>query len=917
MNPTEIADALEAIASQPYDPEEFPYAFGLATGLDPTTVTKLRPGARSLNRSKLPGGVLMNKKFHFAPAEPGEVDAVLELLRVQKANDKHKPAVLIATDGETLAAEHLATGETHRCAFADLHRHFGFFLPAAGMTRFKAAEENEVDVRATGKLAKLYDALLKKNPDWKSEARRHELNQFMTRLIFCLFAEDVGIFPKDQFSRLITNHAGERGAEAHIAIVQAFTAMARPASERGALPDWAHAFEYVNGGLFAGVIDCPVFDPIAWGYFTDAARLDWKEINPDIFGSMIQSVADASMRGELGMHYTSVPNILKVLGPLFLDDLDAEIEAAWDNAAGLEKVLKRLGRIRVFDPACGSGNFLVIAYRELRKREMTILDRIKALKGEGQTRLWSSISLANFHGIEIADFAAETAKLALFIAEYQSNAAMAELFGGTASALPLRDGGHIICDNALRVDWDTVCPPPKGDEEVFIAGNPPFVGFNSRNKSQSADMAKVLQGRLNKFDRLDLVICWFVKAADYLRKNGGRAALVSTSSISQGVSVGILWPEVVRDGVEIDFAYRPFLWSNNAADNAAVSCVIVGLSKPGNSIRRIFDGELIQSVPRISSYLIAAPDVPVNGKARPIFDVPKMDVGSIARDDGNLIFDENSRREIENSYPQASKFLRRYMGAQEVTRGIIRYCLWARPSDLSEVESVPPFRERLEKVADFRSASDAAVTREAAKTPHVFGQITGLGIAINHAILMPRTSSSRRPYLPVELVDSNVIASADCQVLFDAPLWCFSILASKLHYVWVSTVSGRMKNDFRYSSTLCWHVFPVPRFTEAQLDALSDSARVILKTRYLHHPKTIADLYDPEKMPEDLREVHRRNDELLESMYIGRPFRNDTERLEKLFKLYAARVEKLKAEGDGKLGAKSKTKSKSKTRGAA
>ncbi|MEQ8405775.1 MAG: lactate dehydrogenase [Oceanicaulis sp.] len=894
MNPTEIADALEAIAAKPFDPEEFPFAFGLATGLDPTTVTKLRPGTRSLNRSKLPGGVLMNKKFHYAPAEPGEVDAALELLRAQKANERHKPAVLIATDGEMLAAEHLATGETHRCAFKDLYRHFGFFLPAAGMSRFKAAEENEVDVRATGKLAKLYDALLKKNPDWKSEARRHELNQFMTRLIFCLFAEDVGIFPKDQFCRLIINHSGEKGAEAHVAIVHAFKAMARPKAERGDLPAWTHEFEYVNGGLFSGPIDCPVFDSVAWGYFNDAARLDWKEINPDIFGSMIQSVADASMRGELGMHYTSVPNILKVLGPLFLDDLDAEIEKAWDKAAGLEKVLKRLGRIRVFDPACGSGNFLVIAYRELRKREMTVLDRLKALKGEGQTRLWSSISLANFHGIEIADFAAETAKLALFIAEYQANAAMAQLFGGTASALPLRDGGHIVCGNALRLDWDEVCSPPKGEEEVFIAGNPPFLGDGSRSAEQNADMDHVLAAHLDAHRRIDFVSCWIFKAASYIRGRAARSALVSTNSVSQGQSVGALWRHVLKDGIEIGFAHRTFKWRNNASSNAAVMCVVIGLRNSNPSPKRIFDGEVEKIASNINAYLLDGPNIFVNASSSSRFHLPKMVYGNKPVDGKNFLLSAEEARKLVENEPKSEQLLRRYFGAQELINGGVRYCLWIEDQDIATANEIKEIRDRIERIREFRIASKNPATKPAADTPHKFWYIGGR--TAKSAIFVPSVSSERRPYLPVDLFGPYAVASNLNFVLYDAPEWCLALIASRLHLVWIGTVCGKLKSDFRYSNTLGWNTFPVPRFTDTQLEELNASARAILKTRYLHHPKTIAELYDPDKMPDDLREVHRRNDELLERMYIGRPFRNDTERLEKLFKLYAARVEKLKGE---------------------
>ncbi|WP_309301314.1 type IIL restriction-modification enzyme MmeI [Roseovarius sp. TE539] len=342
---------------------------------------------------------MLSKKFYYAPAELGDFEGVLEKLRAAKNTAKHKPAILITTDGVDLVAEHLASGETLRCPYSEMHHHFGFFLPAAGMTRYKAAEENEVDGKATDKLAKLYDALLRKNPGWADEARRHDLNQFMTRLVFCFFAEDVGIFSKDQFTRLVVNHAGEKGAEAHVAIVHAFEAMSLPCEAREDLPTWTHELEYVNGGLFSDHIDCPEFDKIARGYFQDAARLDWQEINPDIFGSMIQSIGDPKARGELGMHHTSVPNILKVLGPLSVDDLDASIEKAWNKPNALKKVLERLGRIQVLDLACGSGNFLVVAYRQLREREMRILARLGDLSGQTQVQMWSSISLANFHGV--------------------------------------------------------------------------------------------------------------------------------------------------------------------------------------------------------------------------------------------------------------------------------------------------------------------------------------------------------------------------------------------------------------------------------------------------------------------------------------------------------------------------------------
>ena len=590
MNPTEIADALDQIARAPFDAATFGFSFAEATDNAVAAVSKLRSGAT--NKSDQPNGVLHGTRFHYAPALPGLTDVTLDALRTSKRSLKSKPAILIATDGLTIAAEHPKSGDTLHCDFADLGTQFAFFLPAAGKDRYKAAEENPVDVKATGKLAKLYDALLKTNPDWATPERRHDMNLFMTRLIFCLFSEDVGVFPENQFSHALFSYSGNKGEHAADTLIHAFTAMNRPKADRVGLPAWAAAFEYVNGGLFAGAITAPRFDPIAFRYLRDAADLNWKLINPDIFGSMIQSIADAKARSELGMHYTSVPNIMKVLGPLFLDDLDAALDKAWDRAAGLRAQLLRLSNIRVFDPACGSGNFLVVAYRCLRDREIRILKRLGELEANPQNVMFSSVSLNQFYGIELTDFAAETAKLALFIAEYQANARFADVFGRMPALLPLRDGGNIHCGNSLRLDWDQVCPPPLEGEEVYIAGNPPFLGKAKQDKNQKADRDFVFTGKIKTFKALDFVAGWTFKAGNYIRGRRAKAALVSTNSLCQGASVPLLWPTVLGDDIEIFFAHRSFKWRNSAAKNAAVICAITGLQNVSTAPKRLFDGEL-------------------------------------------------------------------------------------------------------------------------------------------------------------------------------------------------------------------------------------------------------------------------------------------------------------------------------------
>jgi hypothetical protein len=889
MNPTEIYEALADLARKTFQATEFPFEFALATDNAPATIAKLKGG--TYNKSDIPGGVLLNQKFHFAPALPGMSAASLDALRASKRNAKHKPAILIATDGVEVAAEHPKSGDTLYCAFSELGDRFGFFLPAAGKERYRAAEENPVDVKVAGKLAKLYDALIRKNPDWAEKARQHDMNQLMTRLIFCMFAEDVGIFPEDQFSRLIFTHAGDRGEGMREVLINAFTAMKTPKSERAALPAWTREFEYVNGGLFAGRIDAPVFDVTATRYLKDVCAEKWTGINPDIFGSMIQSVANAKLRSELGMHYTSVPNIMKVLGPLFLDDLDAEIEKAWDRERALRQVLDRIAKIRVFDPACGSGNFLVVAYRSLREREIKVLTRLAELSGGRQTEMWSVVPIRNFYGIELTDFAVETAKLALFIAEYQSNALFKEAFGRKPADLPLRDAANIVCDNALRVDWEQVCPVPDDGGEVFIAGNPPFLGKAQQEDDQKADKDAVFSAVTKKYKAFDYVAGWFYKAGQYIEGRNAQAALVSTNSIVQGDAVSTIWPLVLGTGREIFFAHRTFKWRNNASANAAVMCVIVGIRNRSAAPKTLIDGDLSFAAANINAYLLDGPDLAVTRQSSSLFGLPDMQFGNMAYDAGNLLMTREDREKLLEDHPEAAVFVRRFVGSQELIKGIDRYCLWIDDDRLEDAMAIPGLAGKVEATRLARLDMKDKAGKALANRAHQFREHYA---PKGHAFLVPGVSSERRPYLPIDRVGADTIASNLNFALYDAPDWCMALIASRLHLVWIGTVCGKLKSDFRYSNTLGWNTFPVPKFTEDQLASLTASAMGILRCRYGHYPATIAELYDPDKMPDDLRAVHKANDDLLEGMYIGRPFRNDTERLEHLFKLYAARVKKLK-----------------------
>lgn len=880
MNPTEIADALDAIAKAEFDPNEFGYSFAQATDNAQATVAKLKAG--TTNKSDIPGGVLLNAKFHYAPALPGMAAEMLDALRASKRTAKAKPAILVATNGEMIAAEHPKSGETLHCSFADLGTHFSFFLPAAGKERYRAAEENPVDIKATGKLAKLYDALLKANPDWAKPERRHAMNLFMTRLIFCLFSEDVGVFKEDQFSFAVFSFSGNKGEHARETLVQAFAAMNLPQGQRDGLPAWTEKFEYVNGGLFADAIEAPEFDPISFRYLRDAAELDWKLINPDIFGSMIQSIADPKARAELGMHYTSVPNIMKVLGPLFLDDLDEALEKAWDKPAALKAQLHRLSKIRVFDPACGSGNFLVVAYRQMREREIRILKRLGELEGNEHFAMFSSVSLNQFYGIELTDFAAETAKLALFIAEYQANARFADVFGRMPALLPLRDGGQITCGNALRLDWSAICPRPIGGEELFVAGNPPYLGAKKREEWQTEDMCYC---GLSDLLLLDYVAAWFFKASEYSAENV-QFSFVATSSICQGEQVAPLWSKLLTNGLRIKFAYRPFEWSNSAADNAGVWVTIVGLSWRKLQQSQLFEGDIVNFGNEISPYLLVDKFVPVKAESCPLFPLPDMVMGSNPVDGKWLSVSDSEREDIIDAYPDADQFIRPYLGGNELLEEVSRYCLWIGDENLTTALHIPPISRKIDGCRTYRQTAGRDA-RKVAHVPHRFCYSTYSDAV---ALAVPNSQSSDRQFVPCVMVPAGVILSKEAFAIYNPPGHTLALISSEMHRLWLSTVGGRIGNGFRYSVKLVYNTFPIPKFTSDQVEQLSASGRRILKTRYQHYPKPVSELYDPAKMPDDLRAVHRENDELLEGMYIGRPFRNDTERLEKLFKLYAARM---------------------------
>jgi len=924
MNAVEIEEAVSALAEQPFDAAEFPYAFLEAFANKKTTIKKLKSG--SSNSSDIEGGVLQRSNIHLKICPEGEVTKTLATLRASPATGKAKAKFVLATDGIDLEAEDLISGETIACAYADFPDHFGFFLALAGITTVAQIRENTFDIRATSRLNRLYVELLKTNPDWGTATRRPDMNHFMARLIFCFFAEDTDIFVGDNLLTATIEQMSARDASnTHQVIGEIFRAMNTRIEDRAAagLPRWVDVFPYVNGGLFSGSTDVPCFSKIARSYLLHIGKLDWTKINPDIFGSMIQAVADDEERGALGMHYTSVPNILKVLNPLFLDDLRARLEEAGTNARKLLNLRRRMAKIRVFDPACGSGNFLVIAYKEMRAIEYEINKR------RGESHLGSEIPLTNFRGIELRDFPAEIARLALIIAEYQCDVTYRGQKEALAEFLPLDTQNWITCGNALRLDWLSICPPTgtgvkhhaedlfqspldqaqidfeNEGGETYICGNPPYLGSKWQSAEQKSDLKLIFDGRTKSWKSLDYVAGWFMKAADYGTHTNAVAAFVSTNSINQGQQVPILWPLVFATGHEIAFAHSSFKWANLASHNAGVTVAIVGLSNHAGPVRKLFSvGEdkgsaVLKEAENINAYLVAGANSSVEQIRNPITGVSRMLFGNMPRDGGNFILSDQEKRNVLEKHKEIGRFIRPYIGSEQMIQGKVRWCIWIEEPDVSFAEGHPFLSDVLEKVRLFRSKSAAESTRDFSSKPHRFVQIAGT--AKKHSLAVAKVSSENRLYLPVDLLNGDVIISDLLFALYDAPLWNMALIASRLHLVWIATVCGKLKTDFRYSNTLGWNTFPVPKLTQKNKDDLTTCAENILLAREAHFPATIADLYKSGKrrgatngsdrdrintMPENLRAAHDRNDEVLERAYIGRRFRNDTERLEKLFEMY-------------------------------
>jgi len=905
MNAIEIEEAISALFDKPCEPETFPAEFLEAFGNKTTTIKRLQSAA---SLSDIEGAVLLRNNIHLKVCSEGLVGSVFNQLKISPTTTKNKVKFIFVTDGTTVEAEDLSGDAPLVCEYQDFPNHFGYFLPLAGIETVKQIRDSSFDIRATSRLNKLYVELLKDNPDWGTSENRHEMNHFMARLIFCFFAEDTDIFRGNRlFTTTIEQMSDRDSSNTHQVIGEIFRAMDAKIELRpeARLPRWAETFPYVNGGLFSGSIKVPKFSKISRSYLLHIGSLDWTKINPDIFGSMIQAVADDEERSELGMHYTSVPNILKVLNPLFLDELRQQLELAGDNARTLLNLRKRISRIRVFDPACGSGNFLVIAYKQLRELENVINER------RGEFGRQSEIPLTNFRGIEIRDFSAEIARLALIIAEYQCDLFYRGQKEALAVFLPLDSHNWITCGNALRIDWLSLCPPTgtaiklTGDDlfdvlldqaeidfkneggETYICGNPPYKGNAKKSADQKLDMSNLFNKKIDGWGLFDYVCCWFFKAHEYAKHTQTKFAFVATNSVTQGQHVTGFWRLLFEDGLKFNFAVRSFKWKNLAANDAGVIVVCIGAGTPAPNVE-IYDEDKKISTKNINAYLMAADDYWITPSSTPISDIQTMQKGNYYGMSEYLIFDSVRAAEYLKDGLGAS-YIKKFYGSSEVIKARPRACFWFPEEPPVKVLSIADIKERINQVESARQNSKDAVSNGMVKRPHQFREMRSCK---NSFLAIPVVSSENRSYLPVDLLDNQSVISNKCFALYDAPLWSMAIIASRLHWAWIGTVCVRLGMSFSYSNTLGWNTFPVPRLTEKNKADLTKCAEDILLARESHFPSSIADLYEQELMPQNLLDAHNHNDEVLERIYIGRQFKNDTERLEKLFEMYAKMTSK-------------------------
>jgi hypothetical protein len=807
--------------------------------------------------------------------------------------EEELPHYVLVSDFENFRLHDLETGMEHDFHLRELPGKIHLFGFISGYKRQTYQDGDPVNVRVAERMGGLHDTLR------ASGYAGHVLERFLVRLIYCLFADDTGVFPKDHFHFFLerTNPNGSDTGAVLSAIFQ--TLNQAPEARQATLDEDLQLFPFVDGGLFEEALPIPAFDRDMRAQLLACCAFDWSKVSPAIFGSMFQSVMDAAARRSLGAHYTSEKNILKAVHGLFLDELIEEFRAGRRDARRLRALHDRIAGLRFLDPACGCGNFLVITYRELRRLEIAILKQLRALSGRAAHQLAldarelvSRIDVDSLYGIELEEFPARIAEVAIWLTDHQMNMELSEEFGLTYVRLPLRKSANIVQGNALRMDWARLVPKPAdgGRTSVYILGNPPFVAKKARSPEQNEDMEAVFAPWMENHGVLDYVCSWYAKAAEYIRSTSVQAAFVSTNSITQGEQVGVLWRPLLEVPLHINFAHRTFRWSNEARGVAAVFCVIIGFAGFERRRKLLYDYETPDAEPmeieakNINPYLVDGRNILLVNRNEPLCDVPSLSFGSMPNDDGNLLFTDGEKEEFLRREPEAAKFVHPLISGQEFLHGERKWCLWLAEAAPAEIRRLTEVRRRVEAVREYRLESKRVATQKLAQVPYLFGEIRQ---PREDFLLVPLTSSENRKYIPMGLFGKENIVNNTCGVLPGSDLFHFGVLSSTMHMAWTRQVCGRLEGRYRYSTNIVYNNFPWPKtITAVQRKRVERKAQGVLDVRASLAGSTLADLYDPLAMPRALVDAHNELDAAVDSCYRARAFRSDLERLEFLFDLY-------------------------------
>ncbi len=847
-------------------------------------------GGRGRIDSFIPGKLIVEHKSRGKDLAVAYEQAQEYFMALPEAE---RPRYIITSDFARIHLYDLKDKKQVQCELNQLPQKASWFKFLLEGEDAAITEETPINRNAAYAISKLHEALLRAN------FKGRDLEIFLTRLLFCLFADDTSIFGENGIFRRLVERTRQDGTDLGSGLAELFDVLNQPEAERQKnLDDTLAAFAYVNGSLFSERTRITSFDSGLRDLLMTCIALDWSEISPAIFGAMFQGVLEEhdtdarrqATRRELGAHYTSERNILRVINPLFMDDLRAEFEAARRSKPRLQALYDKLPNLTFFDPACGCGNFLVIAYRELRRLENEVIAELFNVgRGRGllDVATLCRVKVSQFYGIEIDEAAAHIARVALWITDHQQNLEAAKRFGNTRATVPLVDSPHIVCGNALQVEWSTVIDAGRCN---FIFGNPPFVGGKFQSPAQKGDM-ELVASKLKNYGLLDYVAGWYVKAAEFAKGTRIAVAFVSTNSIVQGEQVAVLWSWLLRQGISINFAHRTFRWTNEGKAIAAVHCVIVGFSYV-NAVRKvIFDyATIADATPReivskqINPYLTDAPLVVLENRSFPICNVPQIGIGNKPIDGGNYLFSDDEKSEFVKREPASAKLFRRWVGAEEFINGIVRWCLWVGDCSPTELRAMPEVMNRVQAVKAVRLASKSAPTQKLALTPTRF-HVENFPSA--DYLLIPSVSSERRNYVPIAFMPPQTLASNLVLVVPNATLYHFGVLTSFMHMAWMRTVCGRLKSDFRYSAGIVYNNFPWPKspHQEQQKD-IEKAAKAVLAARKAFPQSTLADLYDPLSMPLALQKAHQQLDRAVDVAYGYKGSKDDASRVAFMFKLY-------------------------------